>query len=208
LHDPNFKPLNDLAAQVKQARFERAKAMVEALSRDFPISWPNVAARAPINGPLGRPHIADELVAQGVLKDRTAAFERLLHPRGPYYVRYWSADAADVIDLICQAGGVPVMAHPGAARRQRIVDDHGIGQLVKAGLAGLEVYHRDNPPEQQARLAGLAKRYSLLETGGSDYHGPNGKPNRIGENLTSPEVMAQIATRGFLPIIGRETWAR
>jgi hypothetical protein len=71
------------------------------------------------------------------------------------------------------------------------VDDGVIEQLVVAGLAGLEVDHRDHDPEERAHLRELAARWDLLATGSSDYHGA-GKPNRLGENTTSPQTLEAI----------------
>ena len=67
--------------------------------------------------------------------------------------------------------------------------------MIDAGLAGLEIYHRDNPEEGRVFLRKLADRHGLLVTGSSDYHGA-GKPNLLGENLTSPEVFARIEEQG------------
>ncbi|MDR1189650.1 MAG: PHP domain-containing protein, partial [Bifidobacteriaceae bacterium] len=201
LHDPSYEPLTQMMRQVTDARWERAEQMVGRLAQDFPIEWADVAKRASRGRPVGRPHIADELVAKGVVADRTEAFERLLHPRGPYYVRYWSIEAEDAVELVRRAGGVPVFAHPGATGRQRIVSDEVIASMVEAGLAGLEVFHRDNPAEQRERLSALADRYGLLQTGSSDYHGA-GKPNRLGENLTSEETLAEIVAQGAVPLVG------
>jgi predicted metal-dependent phosphoesterase TrpH len=206
LHDPDYGPLVQMMDQVKRARWERAEVMVDRLGADFPIAWENVAARSAPGRPVGRPHIADELVAKGIVADRAEAFARLLHPRGSYYVRYWSVEADRAVELIRAAGGVPVFAHPGAVGRQRVVADAAIEALVQAGLAGLEVRHRDNPPEQRARLTELAERFGLLQTGSSDYHG-SGKPNRLGENLTDEPTLAAIAAQGALPLIGGGRWA-
>jgi sugar phosphate isomerase/epimerase len=89
------------------------------------------------------------------------------------------------------AGGVPVFAHPAASHRGRTVDDSVIVELAEAGLAGVEVDHRDNPPEARDRLRGIAADLGLLVTGASDYHG-SGKPNRLGENTTDPEVLEAL----------------
>jgi predicted metal-dependent phosphoesterase TrpH len=207
LHDPSYQPLLDVLARVKSARRDRVRAMVGRLARDFPINLEAVEARAPAGGAVGRPHIADELVALGVVPDRSAAFARILHPRGPYYVRYWSVEAPDAVRLVRDAGGVPVFAHPGATGRQRVVGDDGIVQMARAGLAGLEVSHRDNPPEQRARLSALAEQLGLFQTGSSDYHGA-GKPNRLGENLTDPSALAAIVDQGQLPVVGGAAWGR
>jgi hypothetical protein len=71
------------------------------------------------------------------------------------------------------------------------VDDSVITKLADAGLAGIEVDHRDNPPEARVRLRQMASDLGLLITGASDYHG-SGKPNRLGENTTDPEVFAAL----------------
>ncbi|MDR1441692.1 MAG: PHP domain-containing protein [Bifidobacteriaceae bacterium] len=207
LHDPSDGPLAEMLSQVRNARWERAQAMVMRLAADFPIRWADVAARASDGRPVGRPHIADELVAQGVVANRAQAFDRLLHPSGPYYVRYGAIEAEAAVEMVRQAGGVPVFAHPGATGRQRIVSSSVIERMADAGLAGLEVRHRDNPPEQRRRLRDLAQRLGLFETGSSDYHGA-GKPNRLGENLTSAETLAEIIRQGHLPLAGGGQWAR
>jgi len=104
-------------------------------------------------------------------------------------------DAEIAVLLIRAAGGVPVMAHPLAARRGRVVSDDVIAELAAAGLAGLEVDHRDHDEGERAHLRALAADLGLFTTGSSDYHG-TGKVNRIGENLTAPEVLEQIEALG------------
>jgi 3',5'-nucleoside bisphosphate phosphatase len=84
-----------------------------------------------------------------------------------------------------------VFAHPAASHRGRTVDDSVIGKLADAGLAGLEVDHRDNPPEARVRLREIAADLGLLVTGASDYHG-TGKPNLLGENTTDPAAFAAL----------------
>jgi sugar phosphate isomerase/epimerase len=86
------------------------------------------------------------------------------------------------------------MAHPLARARGRVVDDEVIEEMAAAGLAGLEVDHRDNDPQARDHLRRLATRLGLLITGSSDYHG-TGKPNRLGENTTDPEVLREIEAR-------------
>ncbi|MDR1394008.1 MAG: PHP domain-containing protein [Bifidobacteriaceae bacterium] len=200
-HDPSYQPLLDMLGRIHAARYERVRAMTERLAKDYPITLEQVVARVPSGKAIGRPHIADQLVALGVVEDRAAAFAGPLHPRGQYYVRYWSVETPDAVQLVRRAGGVPVFAHPGATGRQRVVDDSAIVRMCQAGLAGLEVYHRDNPPDQRARLMELAGRLNLFVTGSSDYHGA-GKPNRLGENLTSETALRQIVEQGQLPLVG------
>jgi hypothetical protein len=90
---------------------------------------------------------------------------------------------------------VPVIAHPGARGPERVLSGSRMRELVDAGLAGLEIAHRDNPPASRTRLTRVARRYGLLTTGSSDYHGA-GKPNRLGENTTDPAAYARIVAAG------------
>ena len=89
----------------------------------------------------------------------------------------------------------PVFAHPVASARGRVVGEGTYRDMIDAGLAGLEVDHRDNPEEGREFLRRLAAKHGLLVTGSSDYHG-TGKPNRLGEYLTAPEVFARIEELG------------
>ena len=97
--------------------------------------------------------------------------------------------------MVVRAGGVAVFAHPGASKRGRTVGDDVVATMAGAGLAGLEVDHRDNAPEARDRLRGLAADLHLLVTGSSDYHG-TGKLNRIGEHTTAPQVLDAIEGLG------------
>ncbi|HEY0117364.1 MAG TPA: PHP domain-containing protein [Cellulomonas sp.] len=200
LQDPAYRPLADELARVVDSRVHRARRMVEALARDVPITWEQVLVQAGAGNVVGRPHIADALVANGVVRDRDAAFATLLDSRGPYYAPYYAPDATAAVELIRAAGGVPVFAHPGADGRGRIVADDVFDELAEAGLAGLEVFHRDHDEAQRARLSAIADRLGLLVTGSSDYHGA-GKHNRLGENLTSPRTLAAIEGEGTVEVV-------
>ena len=200
LQDPADPALADVIAQTRDARLHRGRAIVERLSEDLPITWDDVLAQQQPGTVVGRPHIADALVALGVVPDRTAAFADLLSARGRYYVPYYAPEAVEAVEAVLASGGVPVFAHPGADGRGRVVPDSAIEELAEAGLAGLEVHHRDHTPEQRARLSALADRLGLLVTGSSDYHG-TGKDNVLGENTTTPEVLAEIERRGRTAVV-------
>lgn len=200
LQDPADPALAGVIAQTRDARLHRGRAIVERLSEDLPITWDDVLAQQQPGTVVGRPHIADALVALGVVPDRTAAFADLLSARGRYYVPYYAPEAVEAVEAVLASGGVPVFAHPGADGRGRVVPDSAIEELAEAGLAGLEVHHRDHTPEQRARLTALADRLGLLVTGSSDYHG-TGKDNVLGENTTTPEVLAEIERRGRTAVV-------
>jgi len=200
LHDPDDGALLAEARAARESRIQRARRMVANIGRDYELTWHDVEQEAAEKATVGRPHIADALVVRGHVPDRSAAFAEILHPRGPYYVPYYAPETAEAVRLVRAAGGVPVMAHPLAASRGRVVVEEVIERLADAGLAGLEADHRDHSPEAVARVRRLAQRLGLFVTGSSDYHG-TGKPNRLGEHLTSPEVLEQILAEGRLGLV-------
>lgn len=201
LHDPAAPGLRRIYADVHDSRRERVADMVERLSRDFPITLADVEAQAGEGVAIGRPHIADALIAAGCFTHRNEAFASVLSPRSPYYVRYQAPDPLDVIAAIREAGGVPIFAHPRPLGRQRrVVPTPVIARWVDAGLAGLEVDHPDHTAEWRCALHVIAGHFGLIETGSSDFHG-RGKTTRLGENLTRPEALAAICEAGALPLI-------
>lgn len=201
LQDPTHPALVTELERTRRARLHRAEAIVELLAADVPITWQDVLDQATDAVVVGRPHIADALVARGVVPDRDAAFTHLLRADGPYHVPHYAPAAAAAVRAIRAAGGVPVFAHPGADARGRIVPDAVFDELAAAGLAGVEVDHRDHSAVQRERLTAIAGRLGLLVTGSSDYHG-SGKANRLGENLTGPHVLAAIEEQGRVPVLG------
>ena len=192
--------LVDNFRRTREDRETRAARMVENLSADYPITLDDVLAFAPEGGPVGRPHIADALVAAGAFPDRSAAFVKALHPSGPYYVHHWAPDPVDAVRCVRQAGGVPVLAHPRARKRQRLLPEAVIADMAEAGLFGIERDHRDHAPEDRADVERIAREMGLAMFGSSDYHG-TGKPNRIGENTTDPQVIAEVIAQGCIEVV-------
>ncbi|MBT2522651.1 PHP domain-containing protein [Arthrobacter sp. ISL-28] len=195
LHDPTHAGLLDEITKAKDARLTRAERMVTLLAEDYPLNWDDVIHHVAPGATMGRPHIADALVAAGVVADRTEAFTSILTSHSRYFVQHYAPEPALAVELVRAAGGVPVFAHPVASSRGRVVGEHTYREMIDAGLAGLEIDHRDNSDDGREFLRGLAARHGLLVTGSSDYHGA-GKPNRLGENLTAPDVFARIEELG------------
>lgn len=192
LFDPSHEGLAEEMGMAFDDRTPRAKAIIGKLAdAGYPVVWQDVLDLLEPGATVGRPHIADVLVAKGVVPDRNTAFTQLLHNDGPFFVDHYYVDPVKAVQLVRAAGGVPVFAHPAASHRGRTVDDSVITKLADAGLAGIEVDHRDNPPEARVRLREIAAELGLLVTGASDYHG-SGKPNLLGENTTDPEVFAAL----------------
>ena len=200
LFDPASPSLVEIFRRTREDRQTRALRMVEKLSVDYPIAWEDVLGFAPEGGPVGRPHIADALVAAGAFPDRSAAFVEALHPSGPYYVCHWAPNPVEAVRCLREAGGVPVLAHPRARKRQRLLPEAVIADMAAAGLFGIERDHRDHGPEDRADVERMAAEMGLAIFGSSDYHGA-GKPNRIGENTTDPKVIAEVVAQGRIEVV-------
>ncbi len=181
--------------RIREERRSRARRIVDRLGADMRITWDDVLAQTGPGATVGRPHIADALVALGIESDRSAAFAGVLHPRAGYIEPHYAPSPVDGVRIVVAAGGVPVLAHPGTGRRDWMLDDETMAELVDAGLFGLERDHRENTQAGIARIDELVQRYDLGVTGSSDYHG-TGKPNRLGEHTTAPAVLAAIRERG------------
>ena len=203
LFDPNNGEVVAETARIRDGRLHRAEKIVERIAADYDLTWDDVLAEASDGTTLGRPHIADALVRKGHVPNRSAAFESILHWRGGYYEKYYAPSPLEGVRMIVGAGGVPVLAHPATHGRYRSMDDSVIRELADAGLFGLEVGHRDNSEDGKRWLRDIAKKFGLAITGSSDYHG-EGKPNRLAENSTSPEVLAALVARatGSTPFYG------
>ena len=194
LPDPENPALKNALALTRESRVLRAREMVSRLEADYPISWELVIAQLPEGSTIGRPALADALVQAGVVPDRSAAFESILHRDSKYYVSEKTLETTKAISLIHGAGGVAVMAHPlidfpGSLKDMPI--DH-FEHLIAAGLDGFEVDHRSVPKFAKPRLRDLALKHNLIVTGSSDYHGVGGKENLLGENQTSPQMLERI----------------
>ena len=203
LHDPAHPGLLEEITKSKDARLTRAERMVERLAEDYPLNWDDVSAHVAPGATVGRPHIADALVAAGIAADRNEAFASILTSHSRYFVSHYAPDPVLAVQLVRAAGGVPVFAHPVASSRGRVVAPHIFHDMIDAGLLGLEVDHRDNPPEGREWLRALAREEGLMVTGSSDYHGA-GKPNLLGENTTAQDVLERIiatatGAKAFLP---------
>jgi hypothetical protein len=191
LFDPDAEALKAERARMRESRLGRGEAIVDALvAAGYPISWQQVVDIAG-GGAVGRPHIGQALLQAGVVASVTEAFTHLLSDSSPYYVAKREMPVQLAIELIRQAGGVPVIAHPWARKRGHILDEAALRGLVAPGLLGIEVDHVDHSPADRARLAELAAELGLLSTGSSDYHGTR-KAVRLGAETTSPQALQRL----------------
>ncbi|WP_164842432.1 PHP domain-containing protein [Actinoplanes solisilvae] len=194
LFDPDNAPLRAEADRIRRDRVERAQRMVRRIGKDHHIRWDDVISAAPEGATIGRPHIADALVARGIVSTRGEAFTEILDPGSRYYEPLYAPDPLTAVRLITNAGGVAIAAHPVTSGPESFLSRKEIDELIEAGLGGFEIDHRDNTPDGKAMLQAIADEHDLIVTGASDYHG-DGKPNVPGENSTTQEMIARIIER-------------
>ena len=138
---------------------------------NVPLEVEAVFALANCKSP-GRPHVARALAQAGLCKSLDEAFERFLKKNRPAWVPKARVSALESVDLIHQAGGLAVMAHPGLNRTDEVIP-----ALVDAGLDGIECFHTKHSTAMSERYLEIAEKFNLLVTGGSDCHGfSKGKP--------------------------------
>ncbi len=171
LFDPDDPELAEETRRIRDDRVLRARAMVDRLvDLGVPITWDDVAAIAGA-AVIGRPHIARAMAASGAIASPDQAFTPdWIADGGRAYVGRYALDPVRAIGLVRAAGGVAVLAHP-RADRALLVKDEQIAGLAAVGLAGVEVFHPDQPEAEQASLLGLTRDLGLIATGGSDDHG-------------------------------------
>lgn len=192
LTDPDDADLAAELAHARESRATRLERMVELMAADgIPITYEQVRAQVAPGATPGRPHIADALVANGTVRHRDEAFDDWLTSESRYYVGHYSPDPVLAVELVRAAGGVPVLAHPFTNARAGGASVELVEQLYAAGLAGLEVFHRDHGPKEVTLATELCQRLGMFMTGSSDYHG-EGKLNRLGEHTTAPEALEAI----------------
>jgi 3',5'-nucleoside bisphosphate phosphatase len=159
-------------ARFQAVRQDRIREMVSKLNRlQVPLTAETVFALANCKSP-GRPHVARALAKAGLVRNLDEAFERFLKKNRPAWVPKAKMSALEGVELIQQAGGLAVMAHPGLNRTDDIIP-----ALVEAGLDGIECFHTKHSTALSERYLEIADQYHLLVTGGSDCHGfSKGKP--------------------------------
>ncbi|GAB78278.1 hypothetical protein SAMN05421595_0795 [Austwickia chelonae] len=194
LHDPTDQAMLTEIARARTSRERRAETITAALAADLTLTYEDVLAQVAPGATVGRPHIADALVARGHVVDRAEAFARYLHDGSPYYRPHYSPDVFDGLRLILAAKGIPVIAHPFAARRGRILDERTLADLADAGLVGIEAHHLDHTPAQTRQALETAARHRLVVTGSSDYHG-TGKTHRLADRTTDPGQFRALLDR-------------
>jgi predicted metal-dependent phosphoesterase TrpH len=195
LFDPKHEEMQRVLEETRDGRLPRMRKMIEKMRAEgIDISIQDVELAMPAGATMGRPHLADALVAKKIVKSRDEAFLDLLHNESRFYVSHAAPTPIEAISLIRRAGGVAVIAHPFASHRGQILKAEDFSELVAAGLNGIEVDHRDQNPAERAILRTIAHELDLVMTGSSDYHG-TGKLNSLAENHTHREQWEKLESQ-------------
>ncbi len=175
-------------AKIQKGREERVCQICEKLNGlGIDLSPEKVFALAG-HRDAGRPHIARALIENGAVSNFKEAFNRFLGFKGPAYVSHYKLSAAEAIKLVLAVKGLPVFSHPGVSKC-----DDLIPELMSDGLLGLEVYYSGHNQGQTQHYRELARKYGLVVTGGSDYHGSlNGRESSLGLFTIPDELVEKL----------------
>jgi predicted metal-dependent phosphoesterase TrpH len=195
--DPADRALEERLRWLREQRRRRIELMVENLNRlGYPISLEHVQriaaggstlrSQGPL--PLGRPHLAQALFEAGHVPSYDAAFDTLISKHSPAYVERVGLSPSEAVRLIVERGGAASLAHPGTVNGLREL----LPDLVREGLAGIEVYYPDHTPGWTAELRALGEGSALIPTGGSDFHGRGEHGGPLGGAYVPPETVARL----------------
>lgn len=188
---PDERTLQDTLTTLRRARETRIDRMVERLrSIGVNLDRDTIRPNTP-GGSVGRPHVAQAMIAAGYVTSVSEAFERYIGNGKPGYIPSQRLTPVEAVRLIVSAGGIAIHAHP---LTSPLFPDN-LDELVDAGLAGIEAYYGEYTPAQRERLAAIGTERELLISGGSDFHGEHYKHGRdLGAvDIPEPITLALLA---------------
>ncbi|MBE1580175.1 PHP domain-containing protein [Amycolatopsis roodepoortensis] len=195
LFDPASPSVVAEQTRLRSERRWRLRVMAERMAADgLPVDPDEVMSLLPEDGSAGRPHLAQALVRAGVVSSVNEAFASYLGNGSGYFVARQDTLVEDAIDMIAEAGGVTVIAHPFAYTRGATITVDVLAGLAGRGLTGVEVDHPNHDEETRVQLHGLAGELGLVRTGSSDYHGTN-KTIDLGDETTDPLALEELVAR-------------
>jgi len=184
-------------ARLRDGRVGRAKRMAEKLAEmGAPVRLERILEIAG-EGAVGRPHVAQALVEAGYAATFEQAFEKYIGRNSPAYVERMKFTPVEACALIRRVGGLPVLAHPVFFDRYGAIKspfdlDAMLPELIAAGLAGLEVYYPRYDAITIEYLMAVARRYRLLHTGGTDFHGIRANEPDLGGVYVPMKVVRKL----------------
>jgi predicted metal-dependent phosphoesterase TrpH len=182
--------LNQTLLELRNSRLDRGRKMVSKLAgMGIEIEWERVLELA-AGGALGRPHVARAMVERGYVSSFRQAFTDYIRRNGPAYVQRKKLTPLEAVNVVLEADGLPVLAHPAAIQRL----DPLLSELAKAGMAGIEVYYNGYSERTIADFERLARKYDLIACGGSDYHGLD---DSVGASIGSVDLPRESVERLF-----------
>ena len=155
----------------QQARIKQTKEILALLNKKegIKIKFEDVKNMVAEGGSIGRPHIAKAITNVGGTSNVMEAYSKYIHRDSPVYVERKTVTPFDAVEVIYDAGGIPVIAHP----YDIDIAEDLIKKLMNCGLLGIEAYHRKHSPAIVEYFSSMAENLGLIVTGGSDFHAPN-----------------------------------
>jgi predicted metal-dependent phosphoesterase TrpH len=189
--DPADTALEGRLRWLRENRGRRVELMVEKLNAlGYPITLQRVLEIAQ-GGSLGRPHLAQALFEAGHVPTYDSAFDTLIADGAPAYVSRVGVSPLEAVQLVVAHGGAPSLAHPFTV----VGLEELMPLIVAAGLVGIEAYYGSHPPATTAACLSLARRYGLVPTGGSDFHGRGEHGAPLGGVFVPPETIGALEAR-------------
>lgn len=190
--DTSNKRISDYVEFYKNERYTRMVRMVEACQKEgYKVSFEDLLSMFGSKASVGRPHLAQVLMKKGYIGSVKEGFDTILSHTSPCYVPKFKSQPVDIVDIIHEAGGIAVIAHP-----KLIDNDDYVTELLKLPFDGIEVYHSSHDEEDSLRYEQMAKERGLLISGGSDFHGIKGRnyPDALGKYIVTYPMVKEFIT--------------
>ena len=190
--DKNNQTFSDLIKFQQKARIEQTRKIIELLAKKqgIKVKFEDIQKLVAPQGSIGRPHIARAITTAGGTANILEAYEKFINTNSDVYVERKTVSPHDAVEIISEAGGIPVFAHPINVENA----DKLIIELINYGLRGIEAYHRKHSPAAVEHFSSLAEKYDLIVTGGSDFHAPSMNHGTIlmGKNFVPENVYDKL----------------
>ncbi len=190
--DLNNSDFQKLIKTQQQARIKQTKEIINLLAKKegIKIAYDSITKQVAEGGSIGRPHIAKAITNAGGTSSVIEAYNKFINDNSPVYVQRKTVSPFDAVEVIYDAGGIPVFAHPYDVD----IAEQLMKEMMNFGLRGIEAYHRKHSPAIIEYFSTLAEKYGLIITGGSDFHAPN--PNNgniiLGKNFVPEWIYDEL----------------